>query len=106
MKKDKQKQKLYKLLGEILSLERIHGYPYKQEELAEKLGVTQSYISKVESGERRIDIIELMELCHELNISLVDLAIKIEFRFSVEFPDFAPRKKHSAFLSSLHPCIR
>jgi transcriptional regulator with XRE-family HTH domain len=33
-----------------------------QEEAAAKLGVYQKYISKVETGERRIDPIELQEL--------------------------------------------
>lgn len=33
-----------------------------QKEVAKLLGRTQSYISKVESGQRRIDIIQLKEL--------------------------------------------
>jgi len=33
----------------------------KQAEVAKKLGRTQSYISKIESGQRRIDTVQLKE---------------------------------------------
>ncbi|MCA9381349.1 helix-turn-helix transcriptional regulator [Candidatus Dojkabacteria bacterium] len=33
----------------------------KQEAVADALGKYQSYVSKVESGDRRIDVIELLE---------------------------------------------
>ena len=35
---------------------------FRQEDVAEKLGRTQSYISKIEAGQRRIDLIQLQEL--------------------------------------------
>lgn len=35
---------------------------FKQEEVALKLGKLQSYVSKIERGERRIDIVELKEM--------------------------------------------
>ena len=34
-----------------------------QIELAEKLGTTQSFVSKCERGERRLDVIELRYFC-------------------------------------------
>jgi transcriptional regulator with XRE-family HTH domain len=40
-----------------------------QEELAKRLGQTQSFISKVERGERRLDIVELRAFCVALDIS-------------------------------------
>ena len=34
-----------------------------QMDVADKLGVYASYVSKCESGERRIDVVELAEFC-------------------------------------------
>jgi transcriptional regulator with XRE-family HTH domain len=34
----------------------------KQSDVAKKLGRTQSYVSKIESGQRRIDTVQLEEL--------------------------------------------
>jgi transcriptional regulator with XRE-family HTH domain len=38
-----------------------------QQELARRLGQTQSFVSKCERGERRIDVIELRHFCKALN---------------------------------------
>lgn len=35
--------------------------------LADALGVPQSYVSKYESGERRIDLVELVRICRALD---------------------------------------
>jgi transcriptional regulator with XRE-family HTH domain len=39
-----------------------------QERLAKLLGETQSFVSKVERGERRLDVIELRAFCRALNV--------------------------------------
>ncbi len=39
-----------------------------QAEVAEKLGQTQSFVSKVERGERRLDVVELRAFCSALEI--------------------------------------
>ena len=39
-----------------------------QVELAKRLKRPQSYVSKVENGDRRIDMLELIEICHAMHI--------------------------------------
>ncbi len=50
----------------------------KQGELADKLGVHQSFISKIESGERRLDIIELRDICQALEVDLMQVIKELE----------------------------
>lgn len=40
-----------------------------QTQLAEKLSRPQSFVSKYESGERKLDIVELIDVLHSLNCS-------------------------------------
>ncbi|MDX6080019.1 helix-turn-helix transcriptional regulator [Xanthomonas campestris pv. incanae] len=49
-----------------------------QTDLANALGKPQSYVSKYESGERRLDLIELSDLCSVLGISLYDFVSLFE----------------------------
>ena len=43
-----------------------------QTELAQRVGSTQSVISKIERAERRLDIAEFIQICDALNISAAD----------------------------------
>jgi len=39
-------------------------------EVAARIGVTQSYVSKYESGELRLDLLEIEKLCKAVGIPL------------------------------------
>lgn len=51
-----------------------------QQQLAELLGEPQSFVSKYESGSRRLDLLELREIAIALGLSLTALVEKFEAR--------------------------
>jgi transcriptional regulator with XRE-family HTH domain len=53
-----------------------------QAALAERLGLPQSYVSKYETGERRLDFVETAVLCDALNTSLVALATEFSAKLA------------------------
>ncbi|MEH1818161.1 helix-turn-helix domain-containing protein [Nostoc sp.] len=53
-----------------------------QEQLAERLGTTQSVISKCERGERRLDIVELRRWCSAVGIGLLNFIVDFEERLT------------------------
>ena len=44
-----------------------------QHDLAKLLGRPQSYVSKVETCERRLDYIELLQMCRAIGVALADV---------------------------------
>ncbi len=50
----------------------------RQTDLAKKLGLPQSFVSKYESGERRLDILEVRRVCVALGVALSDLVRRLE----------------------------
>lgn len=44
-----------------------------QQEVASHLGKPQSYVSKYESGERRLDVVEFLEVCAALKIKPISI---------------------------------
>ena len=50
----------------------------KQAEVAVRLGVPQSFVSKYESGQRRLDLIELREVCTVLGTGLPALLAALD----------------------------
>ena len=49
-----------------------------QVDLAERLGQTQSFVSKVERGDRRLDIVQLRTILLEFGVSLPDFVTQLE----------------------------
>lgn len=68
-----QHKKLLLLLKQIRQKSGI-----RQVELARQLGVPQSFISKYESGDRRLDILELRRICQIIGIPLGDFIRQLE----------------------------
>lgn len=58
-----------------------------QMQLAEKLGVNQTFVSKVEICERRLDIVELLTICEILEIPFVDFIKEIDEDIISKFKD-------------------
>jgi transcriptional regulator with XRE-family HTH domain len=49
-----------------------------QIDLAARLGQTQSFVSKVERGDRRLDIIQLRTILRVLGVTLIDFVTNLE----------------------------
>ena len=67
----------YKVLIDLLRKEREQK-KITQEQLAGRLSVQQAVISKIETCERRIDFIEMRQICIALGISPLDFVNKFE----------------------------
>ncbi len=50
----------------------------RQADLARKLQQPQSFVSKYESGERRVDILELRDICCAVGVSLAEFVRRLE----------------------------
>jgi transcriptional regulator with XRE-family HTH domain len=50
--------------------------------LAERLGVPQSFVSNVENGQRRVDVLELREICGVCGITLAEFVERLEARLA------------------------
>ena len=54
------------------------GAGLRQIDVARALGKPQAFVSYYESGARRLDLLELREVCGVLGIRLIDLVKKFE----------------------------
>jgi transcriptional regulator with XRE-family HTH domain len=57
---------------------RRHYVGLRQIDVCERLGVNSTFVSKYEKGERRLDLIELREVCEALDTTLIDFVVEFE----------------------------
>ncbi|WP_349368087.1 helix-turn-helix transcriptional regulator [Salinarimonas sp.] len=63
-----------------LLVEERNAVPLTQTQLSEVLPFPQPVISKIERGERRLDVIELRMFCTAIGMTLPDFVRKLEER--------------------------
>ena len=68
--------------------ETRRGAGVSQVELARRLGQSQSFVSKAEVGERRLDLIQLRTICRALDTTLSAFVARLEDRLAE-----APRRR-------------
>ena len=69
----------HRILADLIKALRLE-FGQTQVDLAARLGVSQSYVSKLESGELRVDLIEARALSEALGLSLGALVERLEAR--------------------------
>jgi transcriptional regulator with XRE-family HTH domain len=74
-----------KLAGELIVLGRVltearEKAGLKQSDVAAKLGMPASYLSKIESGTRRLDVIELVKLAEAMGLDVCEIVRELKER--------------------------
>lgn len=69
----------YQLVIRMLKTARLNR-GFTQARLAEALGRPQSFIAKIENGERRLDVVEFIHIAHLLSLDPVELMKMIQPR--------------------------
>lgn len=77
----KHSQHELKAFLDLLRQVRIEAH-LRQTDLAAALRQPQSFVSKYESGERRLDVLELRQICECVGIPLHDFIRRLEERLS------------------------
>lgn len=67
----------HKKLQRLLKQVRL-GAGLRQEDLAELLGKPQSFVSKYERGDRRLDLVEIRRICQAVGISTTEFVMRFE----------------------------
>jgi len=73
--------KRYKIFREYLQEARVNA-GLSQDELAKKMGWDQTYVSKIECGVRRVDVVELIGICEVLGLDSSRFVQELHRKFS------------------------
>jgi transcriptional regulator with XRE-family HTH domain len=68
--------KRHRRLVELLIAERKRA-GIRQAELARRVGKTQTFVARIEAGQRRIDAIELLSLCRIIGVDPIRVVRKV-----------------------------
>ncbi len=60
------------ILGETIKYIRLNNTKLSQEDLADKVGLERTYISKIESGKKNVTVETLGSICDGLGITVAD----------------------------------
>lgn len=82
--------KEHKVMLTLLKSKRVNA-GLRQIDLAQILNVPQSMISKYEVGERRIDLLELRDICAALGVPLFEFVEELETLLSKESHETNPK---------------
>ena len=66
------------LLSQLIEARKAEGLT--QQQLADKLARPQSFVSKIENADRRLDVIEFLEICRLLHCDPYGLMKRVEGR--------------------------
>ena len=64
-----------------------------QVELSKKLSINQSTYSKFETGQRRLDVVQLRTICRHLGIGLQEFVAELESRIASRNRRIKPSKR-------------
>jgi transcriptional regulator with XRE-family HTH domain len=73
----------YKIILDLLIEFRLKA-GLTQKQLGDQLPFEQPAISKIERGERRIDLVEMRLICHALGMNLTEFVVELERRLGGE----------------------
>ena len=68
------------ILGQVLVKAREHA-GLKQSEVAARLGLPASYLSKIENGTRRLDVIELIRIAEAMDVDPAEIVRELVAEF-------------------------